>query len=306
MDTLGALQIFVRAAETRSFSETARQLRITPSAVSRSIARLERELDARLMHRSTRVVSLTEDGELFLERASRIVRDFDEAKEAAALHGKRGPRGTLRIDAPLGLGRLVLGPKLPRFLARYPELRVTLSLRDSMVDPVADRIDVALRIGEPKDSVLTVRRLAVGEMVICAAPAYLKRRGVPRTRADLDRHECLPFLRGESPRAWAFVRDGAEHPFVPRGRFATDNAELLRDAAVAGLGLVCLMDFMVAPDLATGALRRVLADDPLGGRALYALQPPHRQASPKARAFVDFLVEELAPPPRTTGRPSSR
>src|SRR5215471_14098521 len=206
MDTLGALQIFVRAAETRSFSEAARQLRITPSAVSRCIARLERELDARLMHRSTHAVSLTEDGELFFERASRIVRDFAEAKEAVE-PGKRGPRGTLRVDAPLGLGRLVIGPKLPKFLARYPELRVALALRDSMVDPVAGRIDVVLRIGEPKDSLLTVRRLAVGKMVICAAPAYLKRRGVPRRRGDLDAHECLPFLHGENRRPWMFVRD---------------------------------------------------------------------------------------------------
>jgi DNA-binding transcriptional LysR family regulator len=292
MDTLGALQLFVRAAETRSFSEAARQLRITPSAVSRCIARLERELDARLMHRSTHTVSLTEDGELFFERASRIVRDFAEAQESLE-HGKRGPRGTLRVDAPLGLGRLVIGPKLPKFLARYPELRVALSLRDSMVDPVADRIDVVLRIGEPKDSSLTVRRLAVGKMVICGAPAYLKRRGVPRTRADLDAHECLPFLQGQNPRPWMFVRSGAEHEFVPRGRFETDNAELLRDAAVAGLGLICLMDFMVAADLAAGTLRRVLTDEPLGERALYALQPPHRQASPKARAFVDYLAGEL-------------
>ena len=151
MDTLGAIQLFVRAAETRSFSETARQLRMTPSAVSRSIARLERELDVQLMLRSTHMVSLTEAGELFFERASRMVRDFAEAKEAVE-HGQRGPRGTLRVDAPLGLGRLVIGPKLPRFLVRYPELRVALSLRDAMVDPVADRIDVALRIGEPKES----------------------------------------------------------------------------------------------------------------------------------------------------------
>lgn len=291
MDTLGAIQLFVRAAETRSFSETARQLRMTPSAVSRSIARLERELDVRLMLRSTHTVSLTEAGELFFERASRMVRDFDEAKEAVE-HGQRGPRGTLRVDAPLGLGRLVIGPKLPRFLARYPELRVALSLRDSMVDPVADRIDVVLRIGEPKDSLLTARRLAIGQMVVCAAPAYLKRRSVPRTRADLDAHECLPFLQRESPRPWVFTR-GGEYAFTPCGRLGTDNAELLRDAAIAGLGLVCLMDFMVAAELAAGTLRRVLSDEPLGERPLYALQPAHRQASPKARAFIDYLVEEL-------------
>src|SRR5438045_835196 len=118
MDTLGAMALFVRAAETRSFSETARQLRITPSAVSRSIARLERDLDARLLHRSTHAVTLTEAGQAFLERAVRVVAEFEEAKDALE-HGHRGPRGTLRVDAPLGLGRLVVAPTLPAFLARY-------------------------------------------------------------------------------------------------------------------------------------------------------------------------------------------
>jgi DNA-binding transcriptional LysR family regulator len=298
MDTLGAMALFVRAAETRSFSETARQLRITPSAVSRSIARLERELDARLLHRSTHAVTLTEAGQAFLERATRVVAEFEEAKDALE-HGHRGPRGTLRVDAPLGLGRLVVAPMLPSFLTRYPDLRVELSLRDRIVDPIAEGIDVLVRIGEPKEASLTMRKVGVARFVVCGAPAYFKRRGVPKSVADLARHDCLAFLRAGRPRPWILREpdggDGAPPiEMIPRGRFATDNADALRDLAVAGLGLICLLDFMVTREIAARQLRTVLDERTIEQRTLFALQPLHRQASAKARVFIDHLVDRLA------------
>jgi DNA-binding transcriptional LysR family regulator len=289
---LGALALFVRAAETRSFSEAARQFRMTPSAVSRSVARLEKELDARLLHRSTHAVTLTETGKLFLERASRIVAEFGEARDALDQE-RRGPRGTLRIDAPLGFGRLVLGPLVPPFLGRYPDVRVELALRDAFVDPIAQGIDVAIRVGELTEGSLSARKLATGRMVICGSPKYLRKHGVPRKAEELSSHECLAFLRGGRARPWVVGRGDARTEVVPRGRFATDNAELLRDAAVDGMGLVCLLDFMVARDVGAGALRVVLGDDMREERPIYALQPIHRHASTKVRAFIDYLVEAM-------------
>jgi DNA-binding transcriptional LysR family regulator len=292
VDTLTALALFVRVAETRSFSEAARHLRLTPSAVSRSVARLERELDARLLHRSTHAVTLTEAGQAFYERAARVVGDFEDARQALA-ESQSGPSGTLRVDAPLGFGRMVLGPAVPEFLARYGDVRVELSLRDRFVDPVAESLDVLVRVGEPREASLAMRRVGVGRMVVCGAPAYLKRRGVPRTPGDLAGHECLGFLRGGAARPWVLGQGEGAVEIAPRGRLASDNAELLRDAAVAGMGLVCLLDFMVERDLGAGALRKVLDGDAHERRNVYALQPLHRRPSAKARAFVDFLAERL-------------
>src|SRR5262245_29600141 len=184
MDMLGALALFVRAAESRSFSEAARHFRMTPSAVSRSIARLERELDARLLVRTTHAVTLTETGQTFYERAARIVADLADAREAVE-HERRGPRGTLRVDAPLGFGRVVLRPLVPAFLARHPDLRVEMSLRVAFVDTVAEGVDVLVRVGEPTEASLSARRLGVARMVIAASPKYLKQRGRPRSVSDL-------------------------------------------------------------------------------------------------------------------------
>jgi DNA-binding transcriptional LysR family regulator len=295
MDMLGALALFVRAAEARSFSEAARHFRMTPSAVSRSVARLEQELDVRLLVRSTHAVTLTETGQVFLERAARIVADLAEARDAIE-HDRRGPRGTLRVDAPLGLGRLVLSPLVPEFLRRHPLLRLELSLRDELVDLVAEGVDVLIRVGEPREASLTVRKLGMGKMIIAGSPTYLKQRGAPKSVDDLAKHECLPFLRAGKPRPWRIKgRDGTIE-LVPRGRFATGNAETLRDAAVEGLGLVCLLDFMVKRDVEAGRLCLVLEAETVEGRPLYAVQPLHRHPSPKVRAFIDYLVEAMSHP----------
>jgi DNA-binding transcriptional LysR family regulator len=238
-------------------------------------------------------VTLTETGHRFYERAARIVADFAEAREVVE-HERRGPRGTLRVDAPLGFGRVVLRPLVPQFLARHPDLKVEMSLRDAFVDPVVEGVDVLVRVGEPTEASLSVRKLGVARMVIAGSPKYLKQRGRPKSVSDLSAHECLPFLRAGRPRPWLITRDDETIEFAPRGRFATDNAEALLDAAVEGLGLVCLLDFMVSRDVGAGRLRTVLADDCRESRPLYAVQPYHRHPSAKVRAFIDFLVEALA------------
>jgi DNA-binding transcriptional LysR family regulator len=292
MDMLGALAVFVRAAEAGSLSAAARHFHMTPSAVSRSVARLEHELDARLLVRTTHAVTLTETGRTFYERAARIVAELAEAREIVE-HERKRPRGTLRVDAPLGFGRVVLQPLLAGFLSRHRDLRIELSLRDAFVDPVAEGVDVLVRLGEPAEASLAVRKLGVARMTIAGAPRYLRRHGLPRSVEDLARHECLGFLRDGRPRPWLLSRGGDTVEIVPRGRFATDNAETLRAAAVDGLGLVCLLDFMVRPDVEAGRLRTILDGKCVETRPIYAVQPFHRHPSPKVRAFIDFLVERL-------------
>jgi DNA-binding transcriptional LysR family regulator len=291
MDTMSALDLFVRTVDGQSFSEAARQLRMTPSAVSRCIARLESELGTRLLQRSTHAVSLTEDGRALYERAIHIVADYHQARAELESRSK-GPRGTLRVDAPLGFGRLVIGPLLPRFLARYPELSVELTLRDVAIDPIAESVDLLLRVGDVSDGSLSLRKLGAGKMVVCGAPGYLRKHGTPRSVSELAQHQCLVFLRGTKPRSWVYADGGERKEWVPRGRLCSDNAELLRDGAVAGLGLVYLLDFMVRDQVAEGKLRVVLDQLSLE-RPLYALWPLQRVPSAKVRAFVDFLAHAL-------------
>jgi DNA-binding transcriptional LysR family regulator len=294
MDTFAALTVFVRAAETGSFSAAARLLGLTPSAVSRSVTRLERELDARLLHRSTHAIALTEVGETFFRRASAVLRDLDDAREQVSALESR-PRGTLRVDASVGFGQIVLGPLLPVFLAEHRDLRVELTLRDRTIDPVAERMDVVIRVGPPRLEAVTARKLTTARLVVCGAPSYFERRGVPRTPADLARHECLDLVMRGRVSPWRFQVADEPIDVVPQGRLACDHGGLLRDAALAGAGLVRLLDLFVAPQLASGALRAVLDGQ---GRepptTVHALQPSHRRSSAKARAFVDFLVARLA------------
>ncbi len=294
MDTLAALTVFVRAAESGSFSQAARLLGMTPSAASRSVTKLERELDARLLHRSTHALALTEAGELYYQRAAQVLRDLHDARDQVSALESR-PRGTLRVDASVGFGQIVLGPLLPAFLAEHRDLRVELTLRDRTIDPVAERMDVVIRVGPPRLEAVTARQLTSARLVVCGAPSYLERRGTPRSPADLARHECLGLVVRGKVLPWRFRGDDdGVVEITPRSRLACDHGALLRDAALAGSGLVRLLDIFVARELASGALRPVL--DGQGSEPptpVHALQPVHRRSSAKARAFIDFLVRRL-------------
>jgi len=290
MDTLTAIEAFVRAADGGSFSVAARRIGVTASSVSRSVARLERSLGVQLFARSTRLLRLTDDGRAFHARAIRILEELREAKEAVSLSRAR-PSGVLRVDAPVALGRVMLAPRIPAFLAEHPDVRLELTLRDQAVDPVVEGLDVLIRIGVLGDSSLVARRFGVCRMVACASPAYLREHGTPRRLRDLSKHNCLGFLREGRPTPW---RLGARGEVPITGSYYANNADVLLEAAQAGTGIVWLLDFIVAEAVAAGRLVEVLADHSIVTRPVHALYPRNRHLLPKVRAFLGFLTATFA------------
>ncbi|RBP07284.1 DNA-binding transcriptional LysR family regulator [Roseiarcus fermentans] len=293
MDRFAALEAFVRVAETQSFSEAARRLRISKSAVSRSVGALETELGARLFNRTTRSLNLTEAGRGYLERVTRILADLEDADRALGRLQAR-PRGRLQVSAPMSFGFLHLAPALPEFLARFPEVDVEMALSDRFVDLVDDGFDVALRIGALPDSSLVARRIAPIRLTLCASPDYFGRRGTPQAPDELKAHECLRNRTVARVEEWRFVDPDGKPRLVPvSGRVGANNGDALRAMALAGVGVALLPTFIVGPDLSAGALvpalDRFLAQD----LAMSAVYPHSRHLSPKVRAFVDFLVERF-------------
>lgn len=293
MDRFAALEAFAKVAETQSFSEAARRLRSSKSAVSRHVAALEADLGARLFHRTTRSLTLTEAGRGYFERASRILADLDEAN-ASVSQLQAAPRGRLRVNAPMSFGFLHLAPALGDFLARYPEIELEVALTDRFVDLVDEGVDVAVRIGNLTDSSLVARRLAVIHRVVCASPDYLKARGVPQTPDDLKAHDCLTNTNMGAGREWRFVHpDGKPWPVEVRGRMSSNNGDMLRVAALRSHGFVGLPTFIVGEDLKAGTLVSVLEPFIAQDLTLNAVYPTARHLSPKVRAFVDFLSQRF-------------
>ena len=296
MDRLAALQAFVRVAETRSFSEAARRLRTSKSAVSRLVAALEAELGARLFHRTTRSLTLTEPGASYVERASRILADLAEA-DASVSQMQAAPRGRLRVNAPMSFGFLHLAPAIPDFLARYPDVAIDMIMNDRFVDLVDEGFDVAVRIGSLADSSLVARKLAPIRRAVCASPAYLTARGVPASPDHLATHDCIGYSNMPT-QEWRFVApDGRPWPVAVTGRFAANNGDAIRAAALRGVGLALLPTFLIGGDLQAGTLMTVLDGFVPQDMTLNAVYPHARHLSPKVRAFVDFLAERFGPRP---------
>lgn len=297
-DIPAAMIAFARVVEAGSFTAAAERLGLSKSAISKQIARLESHLGAQLLHRTTRRLSPTEVGTALYERCARIAEEVEAAEEIASrLHA--APRGLLRVNAPVTFGHQHLGPLVAEFLARYPEVRLELTLNDRFVDMVEEGFDVAVRIATLADSSLIARRLAPGRRVLCAAPSYLARRGTPTVPSDLARHDCLIYTLGSSQNEWRFrPRSGGPAETVRvDGPLHGNNGELLLAAAVAGLGIIMTPTFIAGPEISAGRLVQLLPnyDDGFGG--IYAVYPPGRHLSPKVRAFVDFLVERFGPEP---------
>ncbi|MGO9422397.1 LysR substrate-binding domain-containing protein [Roseiarcus sp.] len=297
MDQLAALRAFVAVAEAQSFSNAARALRIAKSAVSRQVSDLETDLGARLLHRTTRSLSLTEAGRAYFERATRILADLDDANRAVG-ELQAAPRGRLRISAPMSFGFLHLMPALSDFMARYPDVVVDLAMNDRFVDLVNEGFDVAIRIASLPDSSLIARRLAPARRVICASPSYLSAHGAPRSPNDLKTHVCLFNSNLPSAREWRFVSpDGAPLPVTVNGRLSVNNGDALRVAALRGQGLANLPTFIVGADLQSGALATVLDSFVAQDLSISAVYPHSRHLSPTVRALIDFLVERFGPEP---------
>lgn len=291
LDSLTSIAMFVRIAETRSFSGAAHQLGVSAPAVSKGLARLESRLGVRLLNRTTRKVSLTDDGQAFLDRCRQILADAQDAEEALTRR-RVTLSGKLRVQMPVGFGRVVVLPAMPRFLERHPELSIDVELSDRIVDLVDEGLDIALRIGPIPDSRLIARRIYAIRFVTCASPAYLARHGIPATPEALAAHRCLPYwLPGAGRyRPWEFARDGVPFTLQVQGHWAINNSEALLDAAVAGAGIISVSTFLAAEALAAGRLRAVLTDFATEGPPVSAVYLPSRQLSPRVRAFLDFVT----------------
>ena len=292
-----AMAVFAQVVEEESFSGAARRLGLSKSSVSKHVTQLEERLGAQLLHRTTRRLSLTEVGRAFYERCAQIVREVEEA-ELEVGNAQEAPQGLLKLNAPMSFGHLRLAPVIAEFLGQHPRLRVEMVLDDRVVNAIEGGFDVTIRVAPAlADSSLIARRLAPNRVVVCGSPDYLARRGVPRTPADLVRHACLLYTYVAPGDAWHFVGpQGGE--WVPvSGSFRANNGDVLREAAIAGLGLVQIPSFIVGPDLARGALQAVLVPFEDRSTAIWALYSPTRHLSTKVRAFLDFLAERLGPEP---------
>lgn len=291
MDGLNHIVAFVRAAETLSYVVAGRQLGISASAVGKSVMRLEARLGVRLLQRTTRRIGLTDAGALFYERCQRILADLGEA-EAEMLHLMDAPRGRLRVSTPAVYYRVLL-PLLADFMQRYPEIELDLDFNDRRVDVVADGFDVVVRSGDLPDSGLMARRLSAYRHMVVAAPAYFARHGRPQTPADLLQHACLhyKFHSNGKLREWQL---GATEPMTGLPQtLVCNHIEALIGAALRGLGLAYLPDFLINDYLREGQLQVVLDQHVTDGGLFWLLWPSSRHMSPKLRVFVDFMCERL-------------
>ncbi|MCC6380065.1 MAG: LysR family transcriptional regulator [Burkholderiales bacterium] len=294
MDRLQAISAFVAVVENGSFARAASRLDQSVSAVSRQVADLERHLDARLLNRTTRRLSLTEPGRAFHERAVQLLADLEEAEQGASAGGMT-PRGTLKLTAPITYGTRVLAPLIAAFAARHEQVRVDVDLSDRVIDLVDEGFDLAVRIGDIGSPHLVARRIGTTSLVCCASPAYLDRRGTPRTPDELARHDCLTYEYAAARHQWRFAAaDGSERIVRIGGPLHANNGRMLAALAVEGAGVVCEPDFILGPDIARGALVPILADWKLPAIAVHVAYPSRRHLSAKVRAFVDYLAERLA------------
>jgi len=292
MDQFSALKAFCRVVEAGGFSAAATELNVSHTVMSKQVRQLETLLGAQLLNRTTRRLSLTEAGQTYYERARRILDDVHEASLAVSQH-HAAPSGTLRINAPMAFGTLDMAQWLPRFMARYPQLKIDLVCNDRFVDLIEEGFDVAVRLArDMPDSSLMARKLATATTMLVASPSYLERHGIPRTPQELTQHNCLTYTVVPKPNEWVFANvDGTRSTVTVSGSFQANTGLALRSAALAGVGITTTASFIVHDDLARGALVPVLPGYTLRARDLYAVYPQNRHLSPKVRAFVDFAAE---------------
>jgi DNA-binding transcriptional LysR family regulator len=289
MDKLEAMHVFTQVVTHGGFSAAAREIGLSRSAVSKHVIDLEAALGVQLLHRTTRQTSTTEAGLAYFERCRAILAEIEES-ELAISDAQQAPRGQLRVNAPMSFGTMHLGETIADFMQRHHDVQIQLVLNDRFVDPIAEGFDVTIRIAELEDSSLIARRIMPAHRVLCASPAYLRERGIPKSPDDLRRHDCLHYGYLATGAQWKLTRGGTDHWVPVNATLCANNAEVLCDAALKDLGIALLPTFIAERALADGRLATVLdgfAPPPIG---VYALYPPSRYLSAKVRVFVDFLA----------------
>jgi DNA-binding transcriptional LysR family regulator len=298
MDRLMAMTVFRKVVERGSFRLAAEQLGMSNASASKYVAGLEQHIGAPLLARTTRRVSLTDAGRSYYAKCTRILEELEEA-ETSTGQLQSAPRGLLKVRAPVSLGAAHLGRTVADFLARFPEVSVELTLNDRFLDPAEEGVDVALLIAAHlRDSSRVARPIARWARVLVAAPAYLAKHGEPAAIGDLKRHNCLIYNRGQSPDEWRFSGAGGERTVRVDGSMRCNNAVVLREALLDGIGIGLMPRFLVADDVAAGALRMPLPAWEPEPRRLYAVFPQQRSLSPKVREFVNYLMRSYASDPQ--------
>ncbi len=294
MNQLEDMRLFVATVDAGNFTAAADRLGLSKQFVSKRLIALEARLGVRLLIRTTRTLRTTEAGQQYYEHASRLVQEVDGVEQAIARQNT-APRGRLRVSAPMTFGTLHLSPVIPRFLDAYPDVVLELELNDRTVDLVAEGFDIGVRIGVLPDSSLIANRVSLMEMVTCCSPAYLARRGAPARPEDLRQFDCLPYGHKRHVE-WSFTVGGKPRLVAIAGRLCSNNGEVLRDAACAGLGYTHLPTFIVGDAIAQGRLVTVLDDYRPPVTGVHTVYPSHRQPSLAVRAFADFMRSSFAEP----------
>lgn len=291
MSYIESLRVFVRVMELGSITSGGRDLRLTPAVASKRLKELENRLGVRLFNRTTRSMTPTEVGRMFYEEARAVLHALEHA-EARVARFSEAPRGAIRVTAPLGVGRRIVAPLVPGFTDLYPETEVRMRLSDRRIDMLADGQDLAFFVGDPGDSTMKLRKFADCERVLCAAPDYLSRRGVPRTPDDLLRgHDCLLLRYPRSPEYfWTLQTATGPRRLDVRGRFDADDGDVLTDWALMGRGIVNKPRFDVQEHLASGRLVEILPDTPPPPTIFGCLYPHKKLQDPKVRLFVEHVA----------------
>ncbi|MCF7769313.1 LysR family transcriptional regulator [Achromobacter pulmonis] len=297
MDRLLSMEVFVAVVELGSLTAAAARHEMSAAMAAKHIKGLEARLGLRLMNRTTRRQSLTEAGQAYYARCKTILADIREAEQGAEAL-RVAPRGTLRITSTVSFGSFALAPAIAEYLDRYPDVSVELALSDVVEDLVASRYDLAVRIGEPRDSGLVARRIGSYQMIICASPTYLARHGTPATPADLAGHQCLDFSHWSRRTGWRLGdgedEGGQQAGYPPTSRFLANNGQALRQAALAGFGIVLQPELLLAEDVRAGRLTPILRPYWPAARPVTLLYPKDRQALPKLTTFVEFVVARFS------------
>lgn len=297
MDMLALYRTFVRVVEAGSFSAVALELNTSQPTISRQVAQLEEHLGARLFQRTTRALTLTDDGQVLYGQAVRVLESVAET-EASVGRGAAAPSGLLRLGCPVVFGRRHIVPRLGVFLARHPRVSIALAMQDSYVDLIEEGIDLAIRVGEVRDPSLVARRIGTTRRVLVASPDYLARRGVPAHPADLPGHDCATYSGTPGPVTWHFRSPAGPLSVTVTGRFRTGNSEGVREAVLAGLGIGLVPIWHFGDEIDTGRLVILLPEFEPPSVPTSAVYPSRRFLAPKVRAMIDFLAHEFSLDPR--------